>query len=278
MPRVGQNPNRSQKAHTFEPIVFAVVTHLPNEYGYHAQRFDVIQNSIRSMVGKARLPHSLLIWDNGSCHEFREWLRYDLRPDVLVLSKNVGKTSARTALFRMVPPDSVVCYSDDDILYYDNWLQPQLELLNHFPNVAAVSGYPVRTAFRWGIDHTLRWARHNAVVETGHFISTEWEDDFAVSIGRDIEYHRQYTAHDVDYRVTYRGKQAYLTAHHCQFIARAKTIDQVLKFDGQAMGDERVFDVALDDLGLRLCTTERMCRHIGNVTDEKIRSELCLQV
>lgn len=272
--RIGQNPNKSSASTMrFAPVVLAVVTHLPNTTtAYHSKRLEVVQACLRSMRDNAQMEHTFMVWDNGSIPALRDWLQFEFKPDVLILSENIGKNSARTALARMVRPDTIFAFSDDDILYSPNWLAPQIELLVNFPNVAAVSGYPVRTSFRWGNDNTLMWAR-GYKLETGHFIPQEWEDDFAVSVGRTPAWHKDYTKDDIDYRVTYNGKQAYCTAHHCQFIARAETIGRLLQFDGLAMGDEKPFDIALDKLGLRLATTQRLCRHIGNVLDEALKHD-----
>lgn len=90
---------------------------------------------------------------------------------------------------QMLPPETILGYSDDDMLFSNNWLAPQIELLKGFPNVACVSGYPVRTSFRWGNDNTKAWARAEARLTAGRFIPNEWERDFCVSIGRDYAEH-----------------------------------------------------------------------------------------
>jgi hypothetical protein len=276
--RIGQNPNKSAIAATsFAPVVLAVITHLPNRTtAYHSKRMEVVQTCLDTMRIHARADHTFLVWDNGSMPEFRNWLQYDFKPDMLMLSENIGKNAARTAIGRMIPPASILAYSDDDMLFFDNWLAPQIELLEHFPNVAAVSGYPVRTQFRWGNENTLKWAREHATLEQGIFIPRAWEDDFALSVGRDPKWHADYSRNDVDYRVLYQGRQAYCTAHHCQFIARGEQVARVLQYDNKAQGEEKSFDVAMDNLGLRLSTINRQCRHIGNVMDEEIKQDIMM--
>ncbi len=178
----------------------------------------------------------------------------------------------------MLPPGTIVCYSDDDILYHPNWLNPQIELLNHFPNVATVSGYPIRSMFRMGNANTIAWAEKSATVKRGQFIPREWEDDFARSVGRDPQQHVQMTVKDFDTKIVYNGKEAYAQAHHAQFIGYQVKIAQAMYFDGRALHDEHPFDIEMDKLGLRLCTTERLCRHMGNVLDEKLRAEIHQEV
>jgi hypothetical protein len=175
--RKGTNPNRSAGANCYMPIVLTVVTHLPNLLGYHAGRMEVVQTCLKTMRDNANMETTVIVWDNGSCADLRDWLQFEYKPDMLMLADNIGKTAARTSLIRMCPPDSVIGYCDDDMLFSQNWLAPQLDLLRHFPNVASVTGYPVRTAFRWGVEHTLAWARREGKLEEGEFIPREWEND-----------------------------------------------------------------------------------------------------
>lgn len=273
--RIGNNPLKISAApDKIKNVVLTCVTHLPNQAGYHAERFEVVRTCLTSMRMGARRDHTFMVWDNGSCPELRDWLANVFKPDVLILSGNVGKNTARTTLFGMVKPDSIVTFSDDDMYFYDNWLNPQIELLQNFPNVASVSGYPVRTAFRWGNENTLTWARQNGLLEYERFMPEQWERDFCLSIGRDYEAHKKATEGEKDWKVAYKGKQAFCTSHHCQFIGNAETLNKIKVYDNMALGSERDYDTALDKLGLRLSTTKRLSRHIGNVIHDELRKEI----
>lgn len=269
--RQGHNPLARENAAKMERIVLHVVTHLPSLTGYHKDRFEIVKTCLTTMTRGAAVPFSLIISDNGSIPELREWVEKEINPFMYIYSKNIGKTAQRKLISRMLPIDTVLCYSDDDVFFYDDWLRPQLELLEKFPLVASVSGYPVRTSFRWGNSHTIQWAREYATVTDGRFIPDEWERDFAISIGRDVNEHRNMTRRDMDTLIEYKGIQAYATSHHCQQIGYAGIFSDALRFDGLAMGEERSFDIRLDELGLRLATTKRLARHMGNVIDDELR-------
>lgn len=270
--RIGANPLRNKTVKPLAPVVLAVITHLPDTYGYHEHRLEVIQKCIESMTRFAP-PHSLIIWDNGSCEALKQWIRH-IKPDLFIESANVGKINARTSIFRMLPPETLVAMSDDDIFYYPDWFEEQVKVLNTFPNVASVSGYPIRTSFRWGCENTIRWMKGQGILEVGKFIPDEYERDFCISIGRDPHVHKKNTLGDMDYRGKYNEVYAYATSHHCQFISIAGRILPALRFDNEAMSDEKPFDVRLDNLGLRLSTTKRYSRHIGNVIDDDLRKEM----
>jgi hypothetical protein len=253
-------------------VVMCVITHLPHQDGYHAKRLEVIQACIGSMMrGAPDVP--LVVWDNGSHPVLLNWLR-SLRPYMLIESANVGKANARAALFRMFPPETVVAMSDDDILFYPGWLDAEMDILQTFPNVACVTGNPIRTSFRWGCENTIRWMKDEGILEVGRFIPDEYEQDFCMSIGRVYETHRKNTANEADYRGQYGGVYAYATGHHCQFIAVAGRVLSAAKYDDYAMGDEKPFDIALDKIGLRLSTVKRYSRHIGNVIHDELRDEI----
>lgn len=274
MPRIGVNPNVNSRAYQYNDIVLTAITHLPNDEGYHNKRFEIVKICLESMRENCDVKSTVIIWDNGSHEYFRNWLRHEYKPDILIESPNIGKTNARTNLFRICPPHCIVSYTDDDMLFYPNWLNPQVEILKKFPNVACVSGWPVRTSARWGNQNTLVWARENNLLEEGRFISDEWEYDFALSVEQNPQRHFDDSLNDVDYRITYNGLQAYAMAQHCQFIACAPTVAEMPLYHSQAMRYQREFDMRMDGLGLRLTTIQRLCRHMGNRIDDKLRQEI----
>lgn len=273
MARIGRNPNRNKPAPMrIGNIVLTCVTHLPNFSGYHAKRLEVVQKCLTSMRDNAGGTYTVIVWDNGSCEDFRKWVEYEYKPDIFVKSGNIGKSAARAALFGMLEPDTIVNYSDDDIYHYPNWLLPQIKLLKHFPNVSSVSGYPVRTAFQWGVKNTITRLKPTF----GRFIPQVWENDFARSIGLDVNLHTKYTLNDKDIIVEYKGVRAFATSHHCQQIGRAGLFTtaarQVLNY--VCIPNERSYDITLDKMGNRLATLERYTRHIGNIIDENLRRDI----
>jgi len=268
--RVGINPLSRSSIKPPSKHIAAVITHLPNMGGYHERRMDVIKLCLTSMRKHAGIDCQFYVWDNGSCNELRTWITSKFRPDFFTASPNIGKSNARKAIFSSFAPDTIIAMSDDDILFYPDWYKLQEKTRVHFGAVQ-VSGDPIRTSFRWGCENTIKNAPGK--IKSGKFIPDGWEHDFAISIGRDPEWHKNYTAKDLDYRVTYKGVQAYCTGHHCQFIARVGDILPAMVWSDEAMADEKPFDIAVDKLGLRLCTTERLSRHIGNVIDAGIASE-----
>jgi len=272
--RRGMNPNRHAMTEGWGKYVVSAIVHLPNFEGYHKDRFEVVKESLTTMRKNAGLQCQTLIWDNGSCAEFRDWLLNEYKPDFVVLGANVGLSSARAGVLRMLPPNTIVGIADDDMWYYQNWFKAQVDLMRSFPNVGQVSGYPARTQMRWGNRYTKEWARKFARLEEGRFIPDEWDKDFAESVGRDYKWHIGYTKKDNDWRITYQGKQAYAMAHHCQFVCEAGKIAPIIQQNKEAMSSDREFDNAVDVAGmLRLTTINRYVRHMGNVLDDDLKQK-----
>lgn len=273
MARIGRNPNSGRRAPVrIENIVLACVTHLPDFTGYHKKRFEVVKKCLTSMRDNAGGNHTVIVWDNGSCEKFRKWVEKEYKPDIFIRSANVGKSVARAAIFGMLEPDTIVNYSDDDIYHYPNWLLPQIELLNHFPNVSCVSGYPVRCAFRWAVRNTILRLKPTF----GRFIPKVWEDDFAVSIGSDPDSHAKFTEKDKDIIVKYKGIKAYATSHHCQHIGKAGLLATAARrvMSYYCAPNEKPYDNILDETGNRLATLQRYTRHMGNVIDDDLQRDI----
>jgi hypothetical protein len=274
--RVGLNPLLQKKAPSHFPAVMEVViTHLPDQQDYHGVRLEVIQTCLTTMRKYDGHGNPVMIWDNGSCNALTDWLQEVYKPDWLILSPNVGKSSARAAVVHMLEPETIICISDDDMLFYPGWLDPQLEILNTFPNVGMVSGWAVRRSMGISNERTLAWARGTGKFTSGRFITDQEETDYSYSIGnKPLSIHEMFI-NQQDYKVEYQGVQAYCTAQHCQFVARAGIIAPFCHYADEAMATERPFDKAIDDAGLlRLTTIQRLTRHIGNILDDKIRIEM----
>lgn len=269
--RVGNNPNKTATAHSFGKVIASVVTYLPVAGGYHKDRLKVVKCSLETMRRNAGMDCEILVWDNGSYPSFTQWLKYEYEPDYLILAPNMGKLNARTAIIKMLPPETIIAAADDDMFYYPNWLKAQVEVLNHFPNVGTVSGWPVRTQFRFHNAATLKWGKENNCLEYGRWISEQEDKDFCSSIGREYSFQVATTAKEKDARLVWKGKTVYATGHHCQLVGYAGRLAPLVDYSPLAMGSERPFEQAIDRAGmLRLTTFNRTTRHIGNVLDKEL--------
>lgn len=274
--RVGMNPLREERVRVNLPPdvpVIAVITHLPDlTSDYHRERWEIVTASLKLARQNAGVEHYFVVWDNGSHYQFREWLR-DFAPDALILSQNIGVLNALRRIVGMYQ-DSIIAYSNDDILYYPDWLLEQLQILRAYPNVGTVSGCVTRLYSGKADENTIKWAKDNAQIYqwTPPF---EWDFQHAASIGMTSETVKGYK-HAIIPLLEYNGVRAGVGGNHCQIVFYAGRILPFLRPTNRYMEPLfKLLDVAIDEAGLlRLLTAERRTRHLGNRLSDADREEI----
>lgn len=263
-----------------------MLTYLPHQLGYFNNKFPVIRLALESMIQHTGPDDDILVLDNGSCPELRNYLNKLLSDgaiNFLVLTdRNIGKIAALHMMAGMAPGD-YLAYSDDDILFYPGWLQAQLAILDGMPKAGMVSGVPVRNAATYGIsafDVLAEGASPAVRVQRGRFIPDEWETDWCISTGRDPQEHLEMQSDHEDLLLEANGVRALAGANHFQFVARKTDLLRALPEDrsGQLMGKMIDMDERFDHQGLlRLSTTRRYTRHIGNALTDRLLDEIAAQ-
>ncbi|MBN1453369.1 MAG: glycosyltransferase family 2 protein [Anaerolineales bacterium] len=276
--RKGQNPAKFVKdVAKPERITAAMLTYIPFLSGFYAETLDVLKVSLDSMRKDAGLPFDLLVFDNGSCPEARDYLIQEKeagRIQYLILSeKNVGKGGAWNVILAGAPGE-IIAYADSDVLFSPNWLARSVEILETFPNVGMVTARPFRTPPEF-YSATLGWARKNATLEDGQFIPWETFLEFNLSLGQTEEENVKIYKETRDWRVVYKGVTAMAGASHWQFTAYKSTLQQFLPFEmDKPMGQVRQLDQRMNDAGLlRLMVSDPLAMNMSN-TLGYLRGEL----
>jgi hypothetical protein len=273
--RVGQNPARFiEKVAQPADITVAVVNCIPFISGYFEKSLEVLKTVVDSIHAsrEEQHPYDLMVFDNHSCAEVRACLRdgYEQgKIQYLVLSDaNIGKLGAWNFMFGAAQGKYIV-FSDGDVAFRTGWLKASLDLFDTFPNVGMVTARPYRASNKFS-DATVEWARKagSGVLEEGKFIPWETFWEHAKSIGFDEEQARKdyQKENEYDYRLTYKGKIAFIGAGHFQFMARRDMLQKIIPLPSvQPMRGERALDEAVDKLGyLRLTTETPLIWHMGN--------------
>jgi len=276
--RKGQNPAKFIKdvAHP-QRITAALLNYIPFLSGFYTETLDVLKVCLESMRKEAGLPFDLMVFDNGSCPEVRDYLireKDDGRIQYLILAeKNMGKGGAWNIMLAGAPGE-IIAYTDSDVLFSPKWLSRSVEILETFPNVGMVTARPFRTPPEF-LGSTLEWARDNAKLEEGQFIPWERFLEFNLSLGQTEEENRKVYQETKDWRITYKGKTAMAGASHWQFIAYKSTLQQFLPFDmDKPMGQVRQLDKRMNDAGLlRLMVSDPLAMNMSN-TLGYLRGEL----
>ena len=204
--RKGQNPAKFIKdVRRPERVTVALLNYIPFLSGFYAETLDVLKVSLESMRRDAGLPFDLMVFDNGSCPEVRDFLvkeKEEGRIQYLILAeKNMGKGGAWNVILAGAPGE-IIAYTDSDVLFSPKWLSRSVEILEAFPSVGMVTARPFRTPPEF-YESTLKWAKENARLEEGQFIPWETFLEFNLSLGQTEEENKKVYAETRDWRITY---------------------------------------------------------------------------
>lgn len=276
--RAGQNPAKSIKE-VAKPqrITVAVLNYIPFFSGYYADVFNVLKTCLSSIWENTDLPYDLMVFDNGSCAEVKDYLNEQVkegRIQYLILSeKNLGKGGAWNIILDAAPGE-VIAYTDNDCYFYPGWLSKSMQLLETFPNVGMVTSRPFANRPEFNTT-TYDWAHTDpeARFYTGKFLDWETYSSFTISLGVDEETVRDWYEKNSDLRIDYKGLSAQIGASHYQFLAYKKVMQQFLPFDmDRPMGQVRQMDARVNEAGyLRLMTTEPLMQNMSNQVPAEFR-------
>lgn len=267
--RVGQNPAKYVKTVTHpERITVSVLNYIPFLSGFYSEALDVLKVCLESARREAGLPYDLLVFDNGSCEEAKNYLineQDEGRIQHLFLSeKNLGKGGAWNIMLSGAPGE-IIAYADSDCLFYPGWLAESVKLLETFPNVGMVTARPFRTNPEF-YTSTTAWGEKQCAAQRGQFIPWETFLEFDRSIGQTDDEIKIHFESSEDVRLECNGLQALAGASHWQFTARKDVLANFLPFDmTRPMGQVKQLDQRVNEAGyLRLMPVKPFAMNMSN--------------
>ena len=278
--RSGYHPLKKKGALEPPPdVTLCMVTFIPFLSGYFEQSLEVLRLSLESLWQNTPQPYDLMIFDNASCAEVRQYLleqHEDGKIQYLFLSdKNVGLPGAWNALFRAAP-GKIVAYADSDVFFYPGWLEAHLKVLQAYPQAGMVTGTPFRARPEL-VTRTIEWVDRTEGVTIQKGQLQDWEAFWTHtrSLGvTEAEGREQYERGE-DILLEYQGVPAFVGASHFQYVSPRAALNAVAPFPYvMPMGNELYLDEKMNDLGyLRLSLTQIFVRHMGNRLSPEFISE-----
>ena len=267
-------------------VSVGVLNHIPELAGYYADGLRVLGLCLLSIREHADRDFELIVSDNNSCSEVREFLTQQQQSgliDTLILnSTNLG----HNGIAQMMGATSgrYFFFSDWDIYHRPNYMKEQINLAEIFPDVGMVGGRPTRHLSQKYTERTKRFIdeRSDMTMEEGHFIPYESLLEFAeqtgghVSQGTPKQRIEALTKEHKEIRLSYQNNQCYLGASHMQYLMPRRAIDAMgIHWHDEVRCKTEVVDLPLADVDfLRITTTEAYVDHIGNsLSNKKLEDE-----
>lgn len=269
--RVGQNPIKSvESIAPPAPVTVVIISYIPFLAGYYAQSLEVLKRCLGSLAAHTEGEYDLMLFDNGSCAEVREYLLAEQaagRIQYLTLSeRNLGKAGAWNIALAAAPGGTVV-YADSDVLFLPGWLPAHLAALKAFPEAGMITGMPLLTPQQYSTA-TIKWAEKTRGVKMERGALIAWEDfwQHARSLGDDEATARDFYESNEAIRITRSKTTCFAGAGHFQFAAPKAVLDAVLPIPAERpMGRVRLLDELVNKAGyLRLSLPDWYVQHLGN--------------
>jgi glycosyltransferase involved in cell wall biosynthesis len=269
--RRGQNPAKFiHQISKPQLITVAVLNYIPFLSGYYGEMLEVLKTCLNSARDEAGWAFDMLVFDNGSCEEVRQYLlgqqKAGFIQDLILSDRNLGKGGAWNIMLAAAPGE-IVAYADNDVLFRPHWLSRSVQVLETFPNAGMVTARPFRTRPEL-YSKTVEWARsaRDVKMQEGNFIDWNTYYEFNNSLGTSDKEIRDAYQRTRDILLEYKGVRAFAGASHWQFTGYKNTLLHFLPFEmNKPMGQVRQLDERMNKAGyLRLMVSDPLAMNMSN--------------
>jgi glycosyltransferase involved in cell wall biosynthesis len=258
-------------------ITVSTVVHIPELKDFWTESLEVLKLCFQSLHQNTSQPFDLMVFDNGSCREVRDYLiECHAAGKIQFLffsSYNLRKIGALRMLLAAAPGE-IISFADSDVYFLPGWLDATLKVLETFPEAGQVTALPTSDKIGQFTASTLNGIAGDAslTVKRGFdLVPMRFKDAHRTSIGKSKEQYAQTLQGKEEVLITRGGVSAYASAQDFQFTTTRRVLDAigplVMKDKSEYFDPlySPVFEARADEKGFwRLATTDYLIHHIGN--------------
>ncbi len=282
--RIGSNPvKKKSPAYSAQRIGVASITFAPFLDGYFKESIDIIDVHLKSLRRTVDEDIDVLVFDNGSCDELREYLSERHRSgmiDWLFLSKqNLGKTGALNWIFSAMPNEYIV-FTDSDVLFRPRWMERSLEIFDAFDQVGIVSAQPAFFDGIPGVDEAaLQLSEMESIQMSEEKPDPEVLAEYCDGIGASDDVFQRLSQNPLKVATNrVSGLRAVVGTTHMQFMLRRELARKLVPLPAtMALDPADDFDInrRMEALGyLQLSLPDPLVYHLGNSLQGQSKSEI----
>jgi glycosyltransferase involved in cell wall biosynthesis len=258
-------------------ITVTTIVHIPELKDFWAESLEVLKLCFQSLRENTGQPFDLMVVDNGSCQEVRDFLiqcQLDGQIQFLTFSGyNLRKIGALKVLLAAAPGE-VISYADSDVYFLPGWLDATLKVLEAFPEAGQVTALPTSDRIGQFTASTLKGIAADSMltVERGfNLVPEKFKEAHRTSLGKSREQYAETLKGKEEVLISRNGVRAYASAQDFQFTTTRRVLDAlgplVMKDNSEYFDPlySPVFEARADEKGFwRLATSEYLIHHIGN--------------
>ena len=278
MPRAGHHPLKIRGLKVeYKPkeITIATVVYIPSLEGYWEEALDVLKVFFYSLFQNTTLPFDLMVLDNGSCPEVKQYLQelHDQQKiQYLIFSEHNLMKLGGLNFVLCAAPGEIISFMDSDVYLLPGWLEESLKVLEAFPEAGKVTAQPLIGGHipKQQPDFYKQFeADPTVTIQSGLLIPEEYVKIREFSLDR--PYDPAKAADRTDILLSRGGVEAYLTGSDFQFTTRRDALQPVLPLNvknPEVYNDpiySPVLEYRLDKNGrMGLSTRQYLVHHMGN--------------
>ena len=291
--RIGQNPMKySRKSNGQASIYYkkpskitaCTISYVPFLDNYYSEGLEILKLSILSLRDNTIKDLDIVVYDNGSCNEVVDWLRDQLRKNVIqelyLSAENRKKLGAWNHLFPSAMGEYIY-YFDSDFFHKKNCLEKMLNVIENFNRqeiclVTCNHNIPAETIKKSKENILLKNKKMKFLED--HFIGEEELYKIGKTMTDHVDQWLEKKMKNKEIKIILNNKyEAYLGGSHAQFLLKKNVANKIFPIikDKVIFQNDSIFEnIFFSKGGVKYTTIDNLAIHLGNQIDDFLKDEL----